>query len=118
MKAIIFLNSIYTVHDDAKDKEFELELSWITNETKRHEFVPKDIANEAERLAKVFIPYYYYFVYIYILLTINFNSLRIHLMKKWKIKIILYKFYYFIVIYKNKVLLISLYGLRINLKYK
>jgi len=43
---------IYTVHDDAKDKEFELELSWITNETKRHQFVPKDIADEAERLAK------------------------------------------------------------------
>ncbi|GBC53813.2 N-terminal nucleophile aminohydrolase [Rhizophagus irregularis DAOM 181602=DAOM 197198] len=43
---------IYTVHDEAKDKAFELELSWITSETKRHEFVPKDIAEEAERLAK------------------------------------------------------------------
>ncbi|CAG8543821.1 11663_t:CDS:2 [Funneliformis mosseae] len=43
---------IYTVHDDSKDKAFELELSWITNETKRHEFVPREIAEEAERLAK------------------------------------------------------------------
>ncbi|RIA82305.1 nucleophile aminohydrolase [Glomus cerebriforme] len=43
---------IYTVHDEAKDKEFELELSWITTETKIHQFVPKDIAEEAERLAK------------------------------------------------------------------
>ncbi|CAG8723433.1 13103_t:CDS:2, partial [Ambispora leptoticha] len=43
---------IYTVHDDAKDKEFELELSWVTNDSKRHEFVPTEIALEAERLAK------------------------------------------------------------------
>ncbi|KAJ3092450.1 hypothetical protein HK102_007074 [Quaeritorhiza haematococci] len=44
---------IYTVHDDVKDKEFELELSWVCDESKgRHEFVPKDLAEEAERLAK------------------------------------------------------------------
>ncbi|CAG8589574.1 17944_t:CDS:2 [Cetraspora pellucida] len=43
---------IYTVHDEAKDKEFELELSWITEENRRHQFVPDDIATEAERLAK------------------------------------------------------------------
>ncbi|CAG8680828.1 13578_t:CDS:2, partial [Racocetra fulgida] len=43
---------IYTVHDEAKDKEFELELSWITEENRRHQFVPDDIAAEAERLAK------------------------------------------------------------------
>ncbi len=49
------MDSIYTVHDETKDKEFELELSWITNESKRHEFVPKDVAAEAERLAKVII---------------------------------------------------------------
>ena len=65
-----FLNSIYTVHDDAKDKEFELELSWITNETKRHEFVPKDIAEEAERLAKVFI-IYYLFAYLHSILIMD-----------------------------------------------
>ncbi|KAI9090511.1 nucleophile aminohydrolase [Phlyctochytrium arcticum] len=44
---------IYSVHDDVKDKEFELELSWICDESKgRHEFVPKEIAEEAERGAK------------------------------------------------------------------
>jgi len=48
------LLSIHTVHDSVKDKEFELELSWVCTESKgRHEFVPKDIAEEAERLAKV-----------------------------------------------------------------
>lgn len=47
-------SSIYNVHDDAKDKEFELELSWICPESKNlHQFVPKEIAEEAERLAKV-----------------------------------------------------------------
>ncbi|KAJ8663241.1 hypothetical protein O0I10_001418 [Lichtheimia ornata] len=44
---------IYTCHDDAKDKEFELELSWICAESKyKHQFVPADIQREAERMAK------------------------------------------------------------------
>ncbi|KAI8807798.1 nucleophile aminohydrolase [Cladochytrium replicatum] len=44
---------IYTVHDDVKDKDFELELSWICEASGgQHEFVPKGIADEAERLAK------------------------------------------------------------------
>ncbi|KAJ3052730.1 hypothetical protein HK097_005790 [Rhizophlyctis rosea] len=44
---------IYTVHDDVKDKDFELELSWVCEESGgRHEFVPKDLAAEAERAAK------------------------------------------------------------------
>ncbi|CAO3627963.1 nucleophile aminohydrolase [Cunninghamella echinulata] len=44
---------IYTCHDDAKDKDFELELSWICAESKyKHQFVPKEIKEEAERLAK------------------------------------------------------------------
>ncbi|KAI7854235.1 nucleophile aminohydrolase [Circinella umbellata] len=44
---------IYTCHDDAKDKDFELELSWICAESKnKHQFVPEDIKQEAERLAK------------------------------------------------------------------
>jgi len=47
---------IYVAHDDNKDKEFELEMTWISNlkgPTKgRHEEVPKDILAEAERLAK------------------------------------------------------------------
>ncbi|KZS97898.1 20S proteasome subunit [Sistotremastrum niveocremeum HHB9708] len=44
---------IYLVHDDAKDKEFELELSWVGDETDGHHVqVPRDLAAEAERLAK------------------------------------------------------------------
>jgi 20S proteasome subunit alpha 7 len=43
---------IYTVHDEAKDKDFELELSWITEDNQKHRFVPRDIFIEAERLAK------------------------------------------------------------------
>ncbi|KAB8302177.1 hypothetical protein EYC80_005624 [Monilinia laxa] len=47
---------IYVAHDDNKDKEFELEMTWISNldgPTKgRHEEVPKDILEEAEKLAK------------------------------------------------------------------
>ncbi|KAK9352649.1 nucleophile aminohydrolase [Lipomyces doorenjongii] len=45
---------IYATHDDAKDKDFELEISWVsTSETKGvHEFVPKQLLEEAERLAK------------------------------------------------------------------
>ncbi|KAK9768127.1 putative proteasome subunit alpha type-7 [Basidiobolus ranarum] len=44
---------IYTAHDEAKDKDFELELSWVSNDTKgKHEFVPKEIIEEAEKFAK------------------------------------------------------------------
>jgi len=47
---------IYVAHADNKDKEFELEMTWISNlegPTKgRHEEVPKEILEEAERLAK------------------------------------------------------------------
>ncbi|KAF8592656.1 20S proteasome subunit [Ramaria rubella] len=44
---------IYLVHDDAKDKEFELEMSWIGDETAgRHLPVPNDLKEEAERKAK------------------------------------------------------------------
>ena len=47
---------IYVAHEDSKDKEFELEMSWISSlngPTKgRHEQVPKDMLDEAERLAK------------------------------------------------------------------
>jgi 20S proteasome subunit alpha 7 len=54
---IIFLTSyiasIYLVHDDAKEKEFELEMSWIGDETNGvHLPVPKDLFNEAESKAK------------------------------------------------------------------
>ncbi|KAF2209873.1 hypothetical protein CERZMDRAFT_69713 [Cercospora zeae-maydis SCOH1-5] len=48
---------IYAAHEDSKDKEFELELTWISSvngPTKgRHEAVPKEMKEEAERLAKI-----------------------------------------------------------------
>jgi len=44
---------IYTVHDEVKDKAFELELSWVGSMTEgRHEIVPKDVQVEAEKYAK------------------------------------------------------------------
>lgn len=47
---------IYFAHEDSKDKEFELEMTWISTldgPTKgRHEEVPKALREEAERLAK------------------------------------------------------------------
>lgn len=47
---------IYVAHEDSKDKEFELEMSWISSldgPTKgRHEEVPKHILEEAEKAAK------------------------------------------------------------------
>lgn len=47
---------IYVAHEDSKDKDFELEMSWISaldGPTKgRHQEVPKHILEEAEKLAK------------------------------------------------------------------
>jgi len=44
---------IYTTHDFVKDKPFELELSWICEESKnQHERVPEEIRKEAEEYAK------------------------------------------------------------------
>ena len=47
---------IYVAHEDSKDKDFELEMSWISSTdgpTKgRHQEVPKDILEEAEKAAK------------------------------------------------------------------
>jgi 20S proteasome subunit alpha 7 len=47
---------IYIAHEDSKDKDFELEMTWISSldgPTKgRHEEVPKDILEEAEKEAK------------------------------------------------------------------
>lgn len=47
---------IYVAHEDSKDKEFELEMTWVSavdGPTKgRHEEVPKELREEAERLAK------------------------------------------------------------------
>eukprot|EP01090_Pellita_catalonica_P023361 TRINITY_DN9572_c0_g1_i1.p1 TRINITY_DN9572_c0_g1~~TRINITY_DN9572_c0_g1_i1.p1 ORF type:complete len:102 (+),score=28.40 TRINITY_DN9572_c0_g1_i1:101-406(+) len=44
---------IYKVHDDVKDKYFELEMSWISPKSKNlHEFVPEELKKNAEALAK------------------------------------------------------------------
>lgn len=47
---------IYVAHEDSKDKEFELEMTWISDlkgPTKgRHESVPRELLEEAEREAK------------------------------------------------------------------
>uniref|UniRef100_A0AAX7T9E4 Proteasome subunit alpha type-3 n=1 Tax=Astatotilapia calliptera TaxID=8154 RepID=A0AAX7T9E4_ASTCA len=46
-------HEIYIVHDEVKDKAFELELSWVGEVTNgRHELVPKDVREEAEKYAK------------------------------------------------------------------
>ncbi|KAK4704350.1 20S proteasome subunit alpha 7, partial [Phenoliferia sp. Uapishka_3] len=47
---------IHTVHDEAKDKDFELELSWIAPASGwKHAPVPKDVADAAEAKAKAII---------------------------------------------------------------
>lgn len=44
---------IYVVHDEVKDKAFELELSWVGEATGgRHQMVPADVKAEAEKYAK------------------------------------------------------------------
>ncbi|THH12224.1 hypothetical protein EW145_g141 [Phellinidium pouzarii] len=44
---------MYLVHEDAKDKTFELELSWVGAESNnKHEHVPADLQREAEARAK------------------------------------------------------------------
>ncbi|KAG0692760.1 Proteasome subunit alpha type-3 [Chionoecetes opilio] len=44
---------IYLVHDEVKDKMFEMELSWVCEESGgRHQFVPDALYKEAERHAK------------------------------------------------------------------
>eukprot|EP00823_Brevimastigomonas_motovehiculus_P009668 TRINITY_DN9397_c0_g1_i1.p1 TRINITY_DN9397_c0_g1~~TRINITY_DN9397_c0_g1_i1.p1 ORF type:complete len:286 (-),score=57.14 TRINITY_DN9397_c0_g1_i1:366-1223(-) len=43
---------IYKLHDDIKDKEFELELSWVCDESKKqHELVPAKLREEAVKIA-------------------------------------------------------------------
>jgi len=44
---------IYGVHDEIKDKDFHLFMSWVTKDTKgRHELVPEAVHAEAEKYAK------------------------------------------------------------------
>lgn len=43
---------IYKLHDDIKDKDFELEMSWVCDETdKKHVLVPEELRSEAAREA-------------------------------------------------------------------
>ncbi|ORZ29807.1 nucleophile aminohydrolase [Catenaria anguillulae PL171] len=44
---------LHVVHDEAKDKDFEIELSWVCAESKfRHAFVPEDLVAEAQQYAE------------------------------------------------------------------
>lgn len=44
---------VYVIHDDVKDKPFELELSWVSAETHgRHELVPAELLSEAKAHAQ------------------------------------------------------------------
>lgn len=44
---------IYTLHDEAKDKPFELEMSWLSEGTGwKHQGVPKNVIAEATEWAK------------------------------------------------------------------
>ena len=47
---------IYVAHEDSKDKDFELEMSWVSSSDGptggRHEEVPKELQEEAEKAAK------------------------------------------------------------------
>ncbi|CAN1346512.1 Proteasome subunit alpha type-3 [Linum perenne] len=45
---------IYKVHDEAKDKAFELELSWVCEESNRqHQKVPEEVLEEAKSAARI-----------------------------------------------------------------
>ncbi|CAN1253229.1 Proteasome subunit alpha type-3 [Linum perenne] len=45
---------IYKVHDEAKDKAFELELSWVCEESNRqHQKVPDELLEEAKSAARI-----------------------------------------------------------------
>lgn len=44
---------LYKLHDEVKDKELDVELSWVCDASKRlHVAVPEDVRTEAIRLAK------------------------------------------------------------------
>ena len=48
-----FSYSIHQVHDDNKDKDFELEMTWVSPESgMNHAAVPKDLLAEADAKGK------------------------------------------------------------------
>jgi 20S proteasome subunit alpha 7 len=54
--SLTLFDSIYLVHDDAKEKDFELEMTWIGDETNGlHLPVPTELHKEAEAKAKAAI---------------------------------------------------------------
>lgn len=47
---------MFFIHDDARDKEFELEISWICKESSfKHEIVPRELLDQVTSAAKVVI---------------------------------------------------------------
>ncbi|ANB14931.1 proteasome core particle subunit alpha 7 [Sugiyamaella lignohabitans] len=44
---------IYLAHEDSKDKDFELEMTWVSQSATggKHEFVPADLLQEAKQYA-------------------------------------------------------------------
>ncbi len=45
---LIIKHSVYKLHDEVKDKDFELELSWVCEESgRKHTFVPEDLRQDA-----------------------------------------------------------------------
>jgi len=47
---------IHAVHDEVKDKDFELELGWVCEESNRqYQLVPKALRDEAEAQAKALL---------------------------------------------------------------
>ncbi|KAL8197769.1 hypothetical protein R6Q57_024210 [Mikania cordata] len=50
----MYKSRIYGVHDEAKDKTFELEMSWVCDESNRqHQKVPEALLEEAKAAAKL-----------------------------------------------------------------
>ena len=48
-----YQRSIYAVHDELKDRDWELELSWVCDESNnKHTRVPQEVKDEAETHAK------------------------------------------------------------------
>lgn len=46
-------NRIYKLHDESKDKDFTLEMTWACDESKRrHQLIPQDLLEEAVKSAK------------------------------------------------------------------
>jgi 20S proteasome subunit alpha 7 len=44
---------IYEIHDEIKDKLFELEMSWVCAASEnKHKFVPQELLEKAENIAK------------------------------------------------------------------